>query len=194
MNNIPIEIISGCMCSGKSSLLALRAIQAQQKGLVFEAFKPSKDTRYKSKNILSRNGKIIPATVIKNYQDCRNYFLNSKVCDVLLFDEVSLIDERWLYDAIKDAQNMGYQIHVTSLNFLWRGNKPPMLNMLRNLYHTETPCYDAKSGISGKEGAIRTAKIKGDFDKDIEIEGEAEYMPVTLREFKEIRRKQKGLK
>jgi len=64
-----IEVIVGCMFSGKSEELIRRikrAIIANQKAIVF---KPQIDNRYEADKVVSHNGISIKAVVVNNARD-----------------------------------------------------------------------------------------------------------------------------
>src|SRR3990170_517663 len=85
-----IEVICGCMFSGKTEELIRRlnrAIIAKQK---VEIFKPRMDKRYHKEHIVSHNETIIRSTPIDFPNDI---FLLAGDCEVVGIDEAQFFDE-----------------------------------------------------------------------------------------------------
>ena len=85
-----IEVISGCMFSGKTEELIRRlnrALIAKQK---VEIFKPRIDTRYHDEKIVSHNEREIRSTPVNFANDI---LLLAGDCDVVGIDEAQFFDE-----------------------------------------------------------------------------------------------------
>lgn len=122
-----IEVIAGCMFSGKTEELIRRlnrAIIAKQQ---VEIFKPSVDTRYKSDNIISHDNKSIPSTRVYHAEEIVALAGN---CQVIGIDEAQFFDEEIVEVCIQLANN-GKRVIVAGLDMDFEG-KPfgPMPNLL----------------------------------------------------------------
>ena len=84
-----IEVICGSMFSGKTEELIRRLKRARIAALKTEIFKPSIDTRYDQRDIVSHDERAIPSTPIGNSQEI---LLLSQGMDVVGIDEAQFFD------------------------------------------------------------------------------------------------------
>ena len=122
-----IEVISGCMFSGKTEELIRRlnrAIIARQR---VEIFKPVIDKRYHHDQIVSHNEKAIRSTPVDFANDI---FLLAGDCDVVGIDEPQFFDQA-IVEVCNTLANNGKRIIVAGLDMDYEG-KPfgPMPNLL----------------------------------------------------------------
>jgi thymidine kinase len=122
-----IEVICGCMFSGKTEELIRRlnrAIIAKQK---VEIFKPVIDKRYHDEKIVSHNENAIRSTPVNFANDI---LLLAGDCDVVGIDEAQFFDEA-IVDTCNTLANQGKRIIVAGLDMDFEG-KPfgPMPNLL----------------------------------------------------------------
>ncbi len=122
-----IEVISGCMFSGKTEELIRRlnrAIIAKQK---VEIFKPVIDKRYHHENIVSHNDTTIRSTPVNFASDI---LLLAGDCDVVGIGEAQFFDEA-ITDICNTLANSGKRVIVAGLDMDYEG-KPfgPMPNLL----------------------------------------------------------------
>jgi thymidine kinase len=122
-----IEVICGCMFSGKTEELIRRlnrAIIAKQK---VEIFKPVIDKRYHDQKIVSHNETAIRSTPVNFANDI---LLLAGDCDVVGVDEAQFFDEA-IVDTCNTLANQGKRIIVAGLDMDFEG-KPfgPMPNLL----------------------------------------------------------------
>ncbi len=122
-----IEVISGCMFSGKTEELIRRlnrAIIAKQR---VEIFKPVIDKRYHHEQIVSHNEKAIRSTPVNFANDI---FLLAGDCDVVGIDEAQFFDQS-IVEVCNTLANNGKRIIVAGLDMDYEG-KPfgPMPNLL----------------------------------------------------------------
>ena len=122
-----IEVIAGCMFSGKTEELIRRLNRAiiakQQVGI----FKPSVDTRYKSDDIISHDNKSISSTRVHQAEEI---VALAGDCHVIGIDEAQFFDEKIVEVCIQLA-NSGKRVIVAGLDMDFEG-KPfgPMPNLL----------------------------------------------------------------
>lgn len=122
-----IEVICGCMFSGKTEELIRRlnrAIIAKQK---VEIFKPVLDKRYHHQHIVSHNENAIRSTPVNFATDI---LLLSGDCHVVGIDEAQFFDDA-IVDICNTLANMGKRVIVAGLDMDYEG-KPfgPMPQLL----------------------------------------------------------------
>ncbi len=122
-----IEVICGCMFSGKTEELIRRlnrALIAKQK---VEIFKPSIDKRYDDQKIVSHSEREIRSTPVNFAGDI---LLLAGDCDVVGIDEAQFFDDG-IIDACNSLANAGKRVIVAGLDMDYEG-KPfgPMPNLL----------------------------------------------------------------
>ncbi|MEP2670087.1 MAG: thymidine kinase [Cyclobacteriaceae bacterium] len=122
-----IEVICGCMFSGKTEELIRRinrAIIAKQK---VEIFKPIVDDRYHPSNVVSHNERQVRSTPVNFANDI---LLLAGNCDVVGIDEAQFFDED-IVDVCNTLANKGKRVIVAGLDMDFEG-KPfgPMPNLL----------------------------------------------------------------
>jgi thymidine kinase len=122
-----IEVICGCMFSGKTEELIRRlnrALIAQQK---VEIFKPAIDTRYHTEKIVSHSEREIRSTPVQFASDI---ILLAGECDVVGVDEAQFLDDA-IVEVCNSLANSGKRVIVAGLDMDYEG-KPfgPMPNLL----------------------------------------------------------------
>lgn len=122
-----IEVICGCMFSGKTEELIRRlnrALIAQQK---VEIFKPAIDKRYHDEKIVSHSEREIRSTPVNFAGDI---LLLTGDCDVVGIDEAQFFDPA-IVDVCNTLANSGKRVIVAGLDMDYEG-KPfgPMPNLL----------------------------------------------------------------
>ena len=112
-----MEVICGCMFSGKTEELIRRlnrAIIARQK---VEIFKPSMDKRYHQKDIVSHNQNVIRSTAVDFPSDI---LLLSGECDVVGIDEAQFFDNS-IVDVCNKLANAGKRVIIAGLDMDFEG-------------------------------------------------------------------------
>jgi thymidine kinase len=112
-----IEVISGCMFSGKTEELIRRlnrAIIARQK---VEIFKPVIDKRYHPEQIVSHNENAIRSTAVNFASDI---LLLSGDCDVVGIDEAQFFDES-IVEVCNTLANNGKRVILAGLDMDFEG-------------------------------------------------------------------------
>jgi len=122
-----IEVISGCMFSGKTEELIRRlnrALIAKQK---VEIFKPAIDKRYHSEQVVSHNENSIRSTPVNFANDI---LLLAGDCDVVGIDEAQFFDES-IVEICNTLANQGKRVIVAGLDMDYEGRPfGPMPNLL----------------------------------------------------------------
>jgi thymidine kinase len=112
-----IEVICGCMFSGKTEELIRRlnrALIARQK---VEIFKPRIDTRYHVEKIVSHNEREIRSTPVNFAIDI---LLLAGDCDVVGIDEAQFFDES-IVEVCNTLANSGKRVIVAGLDMDYEG-------------------------------------------------------------------------
>ena len=122
-----IEVICGCMFSGKTEELIRRLNRAKIAKQKIEIFKPVTDKRYHQTEIVSHNENTIRSTPVNFASDI---LLLAGDCDVVGIDEAQFFDEA-LVDVCNHLANNGKRVIVAGLDMDYEG-KPfgPMPNLL----------------------------------------------------------------
>jgi thymidine kinase len=122
-----IEVIAGCMFSGKTEELIRRLRRAQIAKQHVAIFKPHIDTRYSADHIVSHNDQSIPSTVVMN---ARQIIELSKTAQVVGIDEGQFFSPE-LVDVCNELADAGKRVIVAGLDQDYRG-KPfePMPQLL----------------------------------------------------------------
>lgn len=122
-----IEVICGCMFSGKTEELIRRlnrALIAKQK---VEIFKPAVDKRYSRENIVSHNETAIRSTPVNFAQDILLLAGDSAVVGI---DEAQFFDDA-IVDVCNTLANNGKRVIVAGLDMDYEGKLfGPMPNLL----------------------------------------------------------------
>jgi len=122
-----IEVICGCMFSGKTEELIRRlnrALIAKQK---VEIFKPTIDTRYHDQKIVSHSEREIRSTPVNFANDI---ILLAGDCDVVGIDEAQFFDDA-IVEVCNALANSGKRVIVAGLDMDYEGNPfGPMPNLL----------------------------------------------------------------
>ena len=122
-----IEVVCGCMFSGKTEELIRRlnrALIAQQK---VEIFKPAIDKRYDDQKIVSHSEREIRSTPVNFAGDI---LVLAGDCDVVGIDEAQFFDDA-IVEVCNSLANAGKRVIVAGLDMDYEG-KPfgPMPNLL----------------------------------------------------------------
>lgn len=132
LHNMPkntgwIEVICGCMFSGKTEELIRRLRRAQIAKQNVIIFKPKIDTRYSADHIVSHNEQSLPSTVIENPLSILEL---SKDAQVIGIDECQFFSQE-IVDVCEQLANRGKRVIVAGLDQDYRG-KPfePMPKLL----------------------------------------------------------------
>ncbi len=113
-----IEVICGSMFSGKTEELIRRLKRAQFAKQNVEIFKPSVDTRYDEKMVVSHDSNEIRSTPVPSSANIR--ILADNV-DVVGIDEAQFFDEG-IVQVCNDLANRGIRVIVAGLDMDFKGN------------------------------------------------------------------------
>jgi thymidine kinase len=113
-----IEVVVGCMFSGKSEELIRRVRLAQRARLSVQAFKPRIDARYHEQDIASHDQNRTSALAVQGSEDIMEKLLPST--QVVAIDEGQFFDAKLVEVATQLAQ-WGRRVIVAGLDTDWRG-------------------------------------------------------------------------
>ena len=112
-----IEVISGCMFSGKTEELIRRLRRAKFAKLNVKVFKPKIDDRYSKDEIVSHSEQALPSIMIEKSDEILELV---KDADIVGIDEAQFFDENITAIAIKLAE-LGKRVIITGLDMDFRG-------------------------------------------------------------------------
>ncbi|MDF9801074.1 thymidine kinase [Catalinimonas alkaloidigena] len=112
-----IEVICGCMFSGKTEELIRRLNRAIIAKQHVEIFKPSLDTRYHTEEVVSHNQNRIASTVVDKAEDILD---KADSCKVVGIDEAQFFDEG-IVEVCNTLANQGKRVIVAGLDMDYEG-------------------------------------------------------------------------
>lgn len=112
-----MEVIAGCMFSGKTEELIRRLRRAQIAKLNVKIFKPEIDNRYSTDNIVSHSEQSLPSIMIKNSEEL---FMQAQDADVIGIDEAQFFDSG-LVQVCEELIKHGKRVIVAGLDMDYRG-------------------------------------------------------------------------
>ena len=112
-----MEVICGCMFSGKTEELIRRLKRVQIAGQKAEIFKPAIDVRYDLVDIVSHDEKRIRSTPVDNYY---NILLLASEVDVVGIDEAQFFDEG-IVEVLELLMLRGIRVIVAGLDMDYTG-------------------------------------------------------------------------
>lgn len=112
-----MEVIAGCMFSGKTEELIRRLRRAEIAKLNVKIFKPEIDNRYSSENIVSHSEISLPSLIVKSSEEILN---NAKEADVVGIDEAQFFDAG-LVEVCEELVKLGKRVIVAGLDMDYRG-------------------------------------------------------------------------
>jgi len=113
-----IEVVTGCMFSGKSEELIRRLKRARIARLNVQVFKPVIDSRYSNIEVVSHTGDHIEATSVKNSSEILTKVFD--ITDVVGIDEAQFFDEG-VVEVSKQLAKKGKKVILAGLDMDFRG-------------------------------------------------------------------------
>lgn len=117
-NNGYIEVICGCMFSGKTEALITQIRRAEIARLRFQVFKPEVDTRYAVREVASHDQSRFPALNVRKATDIYKHI--EPYTQVVGIDEVQFFDNDITRVATKLAES-GRRVILAGLDTDWKG-------------------------------------------------------------------------
>jgi thymidine kinase len=170
-----LEVIAGCMFSGKTEELIRRLRRAEIARQKVAIFKPKIDNRYSDTHIVSHSELSIKSKIVEKSSEILK---PARRAEVIGIDEAQFFDDG-IVDVCEMLANEGHRVIVAGLDLDYRG-KPfgPMPNLLAVAdYVTKTLAVCTKSGLP----ASRTQRIAK--DKQLVLIGEKNLYEARNRAF-----------
>ena len=112
-----IEVVCGCMFSGKTEELIRRLIRAQIAKQNVKVFKPKIDNRFSKAQIVSHSDRSLPSTTVDNAEDILELAKDAQVVGI---DEAQFFDNS-LIEVCEKLANNGKRVIVAGLDQDYRG-------------------------------------------------------------------------
>ena len=179
-----IEVICGSMFSGKTEELIRRLKRAEFAKQRVEIFKPTIDTRYADREVVSHNQNSITSTPVE-YSSA--ILLLADDCDVVGIDEAQFFDEG-IVDVANQLANEGKRVIVAGLDMDFKGRPfGPMPNLMATAeYVTKVHAICVRTG-----NLANYSHRKIDSDRLVELGEILEYEPLSRVAFWEEHNKHK---
>lgn len=140
-----IEVICGSMFSGKTEELIRRMKRAQFAGMSVEIFKPTVDTRYSKKFVVSHDKNEIASTPVHNSAEI---LMLSNEVEVIGIDEAQFFDEG-IVSVAQRLADKGARVIVAGLDLDYLGKPfgpiPEMLAVAEYVTKLHAICMDCGS-------------------------------------------------
>ena len=128
-----IEVITGCMYSGKSEELIRRLRRCQIAGQHVLVMKPAIDDRYSTDSVATHVGEKLEAVAVRDTEHVRDLVWErpfSMTGEVIGLDEVQFMDEH-IIGVLEEQANMGRRVIVAGLDLDSEGHPfGPMARLL----------------------------------------------------------------
>ena len=179
-----IEVICGSMFSGKTEELIRRLKRTEFAKQRVEIFKPTVDTRYADREVVSHNQNSINSTPVE-YSSA--ILLLADDCDVVGIDEAQFFDDG-IVEVANELANQGKRVIVAGLDMDFKGRPfGPMPNLLATAeYITKVHAICVRTG-----NLANYSHRKIDSDRLVELGEVLEYEPLSRAAFWEEHNKQK---
>lgn len=170
-----IEVICGCMFSGKTEELIRRLRRASIAKQKVEIFKPAIDTRYDDDDVVSHNKTAIRSTPVQFASDI---LLLAGDSDVVGIDEAQFFDDQ-IVDVCRKLANNGKRVVVAGLDMDASGQPFGPMPFLLAIAEFVTKLH-AICTISGSLASFSYKLI--DSDKTVEV-GETDIYEARNRKY-----------
>lgn len=151
-----IEVIAGCMFSGKTEELIRRLRRAKIAKLNVMIFKPQIDNRYSEKEIVSHSDQSLPSIMVSNSQEILDQADSAQVVGI---DEAQFFDEE-LPAICNRLANKGKRVIVAGLDQDYRGipfePMPQLLAVAEYITKTLAICVKCGNPADKTQRTIKT--------------------------------------
>lgn len=151
-----IEVIAGCMFSGKTEELIRRLRRAKIAKLNVMIFKPKIDDRYSKKEIVSHSDQSLPSTMVESPKDILELSNNAQVIGI---DEAQFFSED-LPDVCNKLANQGKRVIVAGLDQDYRGIPfepiPQLLAQAEYITKTLAICVNCGNPADKTQRTVKT--------------------------------------
>ncbi len=177
-----IEVITGCMFSGKTEELIRRLKRAKFAKQQVEIFKPTVDDRYDQTAVVSHDQNAIQSTPVPA---AANILILAQNVDVVGIDEAQFFDDE-IVNVCNQLANEGKRVIVAGLDLDYKG--VPFGPMPFLMAHAE---YVTKvHAICAETGNLAHYSHRITTEEDLIVLGESnEYEPLSRSAFQEAQKK-----
>ncbi|OEK06811.1 thymidine kinase [Roseivirga misakiensis] len=174
-NTGSIEVVCGCMFSGKTEELIRRLRRATIAKQQVEIFKPAVDTRYDDEDVVSHNKTAIRSTPVQFASDI---LLLTGESDVVGIDEAQFFDDQ-IVDVCRKLANSGKRVIVAGLDMDANGEPFGPMPQLLAIAEFVTKLH----AICTISGSLASFSYKlTDSEKTVEL-GEADIYEARNRKY-----------
>lgn len=153
-----IEVIAGCMFSGKTEELIRRLKRAEIAKLKVKVFKPRIDKRYADKEIVSHNEQSVPSVVL---DDASEILELSKDAQVVGIDEAQFFGDN-VVKVCEKLADQGKRVIITGLDQDFRGvpfePMPQLLAIAEYITKTLAICVICGNPANRTQRKIKSAE------------------------------------
>lgn len=173
-----IEVVCGCMFSGKTEELIRRLMRAEFAQQRVEIFKPKIDVRYSDNEVVSHNKTTIPSTPVAHSSQI---LLMANDVEVVGIDEAQFFDDG-LPEVCTALANQGVRVIVAGLDLDFKGRPfGPMPYLLALAeYVTKVHAICIKSGNHAHHSYRMTES-----DQVVQLGEKEMYMPLSREAYNE---------
>jgi thymidine kinase len=158
-----IEVIVGCMFSGKTEELIRRLRRAQFAKQKVQVFKPQIDNRYSLEDVASHSSQKFPSIPVKSASEIMELLQDST--RIVGIDEGQFFD-REIVSVVTKLANRGLRVIVAGLDMDWRGE--PFQPMPELMAIAEEVCKQHAICMICGDPATRTQKLVKE-DRQIQV-------------------------
>jgi thymidine kinase len=170
-----IEVITGCMFSGKSEELNRRLRRAEIAGLKISAYKPHNDDRYHSEKIASHSNSLFSAKTFKSFShlikiindDKKN---NGRFPDVIAIDEAQFLPKDFVL-FVEMLAYSGVRVIISGLDLDYQGRPfgpmPDLLAIADDVCKVSAICVSKKGDAVCGKPATRSFRLKDRDSKEL---------------------------
>lgn len=182
-----IEIVTGCMFSGKTQEIIHRSQRAEISGKNVIGFKPEIDDRYNKDKISSHTGVKIDAITVNSEDNIEDqitgyisqYEKENSGVDVVLIDEVNLFEDD-IINAINNLAKDSYRVILSGLDQNFRGEPfdpvPDLMAIADHIEKRKAVCEECGEPATKTQKLI-DGKPASYNDPTIDVGGEEKYEP-----------------
>lgn len=179
-----LEVIAGCMYSGKSEELIRRLRRCQIAGQRVLVLKSSLDDRYSKEDVATHVGEKLQAHTVRDPQEVREYLEEEASWEVVGLDEVQFMGEK-ITDILERAAFKGIRVIAAGLDLDSEGEPfGPMGRLLAvadSVTKLTAVCVALVPGVPGGElkrcgkPATRSYRVPGHGGSQVLVGSEGKY-------------------
>ncbi|MEW5322126.1 thymidine kinase [Geobacillus thermoleovorans] len=180
-----LEVICGCMFSGKSEELIRRVRRAQFAKQEVKVFKPTIDNRYSEDAVVSHNGNSVIAIPVSTPAEMFRYI--SAATDVVAIDEVQFFSDD-IIDVVQTLADCGCRVIAAGLDQDFRGEPfgpvPALMAIAESVTKLQAVCTVCGSPASRTQRLINGAPAS--YDDPVILVGASETYEPRCRHHHEV--------